>query len=87
MREKKYYELARDQSHKNRKKLIAQMKKCGFQEEAVLLVVDGLTGISPGGKEIAAKELTGMIANGADLKELTEWLERFRSPQYDYRFN
>ena len=87
MRVKNYYDLARKEAHKYRRKLLQQLKKNSIQDETVLMIVDSLTGLPPGGKELAAKELTAMLANGAGAAELTELMERFRMFQYDYPLN
>ena len=61
---KKYYELSRKEAHRYRKTLISQLKKNGFQDDDILLIVDGLSGLSPGGKEKAARELSALLAGG-----------------------
>ena len=87
MRVKNYYDLARKEAHKYRRKLLQQLKKNSIQDETVLMIVDCLTGLPPGGKELAAKELSAMLANGAGAAELTERMERFRTFLYDYPLN
>ena len=75
----KYYILFRKERHKNRKKLLAALKKQGFDDEDILLIVDAVSGRSEKGKEAISEKILSLLSEGADRQALLGYLDTLKS--------
>lgn len=82
MKQKVYYEIARKQKKKNRKKLIRTLRKAGYDQSVILRLIDAMAGDTPYGKELTSGEILRKIADGASADELNSFAERLVSRQF-----
>ena len=84
MKQKKYYELARKQNKKNRKKLIRTLRKAGYDQSVILRLIDAMAGDTPYGKELTSGEILRKIADGASADELIDYADRLANRLFLY---
>ena len=84
MKQKIYYEIARKQKKKNRKKLIRTLRKAGYDQSVILRLIDAMAGDTHYGKELNSGEILRMIADGASADELIDYADRLANRLFLY---
>jgi hypothetical protein len=80
MTENKYYAVSRKERHKNRKKIVTALKKQGFSDADIILVVDAVAGRSEQGKEAVSEKILSLLADGADRQAVLACLDALNDP-------
>ena len=84
MAAKKYYDIARRERTKFQKKLLKTLKKNGYDDEDVIVIVDSLSGRTALGKENASQELLALLDEGADRDAVLKRASAYRENKYPY---
>ena len=82
MKKETYYVKTRKQNRKHRKKLIRTLRKNLYSDAEILRIVDAMSGDTPYGKELTAKEIVRLLLNGAAREEIEEYVERLNRKSF-----